>query len=93
MTNTLRESAMTVPSANVELALAAIRDADLPHPDGELLECFIDQAVDPEKAASYLLEKCPTDQHHAGLTAFLSEWIELVSACKPSSSCITRCAS
>ncbi|KAK4122257.1 hypothetical protein N657DRAFT_646938 [Parathielavia appendiculata] len=69
----------------------AIRDAGLPHPDGELLESFTDQAIDSERAASYFLQRWPSYKRIAGLTAFFSEWIELISNSKPYSS-ITQCS-
>jgi hypothetical protein len=68
--------------ANAASALAAIRDADLPHPHGPLLEAFVHEFVDNERAASYLLQRCSADPGSGGLTAFLTDWIELISACK-----------
>ncbi|SPQ21779.1 a4c82a13-a3d1-47be-8447-19bb477f167b [Thermothielavioides terrestris] len=66
--------------ANAASALAAIRDADLPHPHGPLLEAFVHEFVDNERAASYLLQRCSADPGSGGLTAFLTDWIELISA-------------
>lgn len=71
---------MAIPSTNVDLAVAAIRDAGFPHPGEELLECFIHESADPEQAASYLLQTSSL-----GLAAFLADWVDLVSACKFSS--------
>ncbi|KAK4157591.1 kinase-like domain-containing protein [Chaetomidium leptoderma] len=71
---------MAVHSTKMDLALAAIHDADLPHPGGELLDCFIRQSVDREQAAAYLLQKCSSDRGKAGPAAFLADWTELILA-------------
>ncbi|KAK4242240.1 hypothetical protein C8A03DRAFT_40369 [Achaetomium macrosporum] len=71
---------MPADSPDVRAALAAIYDADLPHPGGHLLECFVDEAVDKDQAARYLLDRCPLKDGAAGLDAFLSQWTELITA-------------
>jgi hypothetical protein len=77
---------MTVPETNVDAAVAVIRDAGLPHPGEELLDCFIHESLNPEQAASSLLQKSSL-----GLGAFLADWVELVSACKLSSAPYHAC--
>jgi hypothetical protein len=73
---------MPVPSSAVHAALVAIHDAELAHPGGELLDCFVSEAVDKEQAANYLLQRC-SGKHGPGLlAAFLSDWTQLISACK-----------
>lgn len=75
---------MAVSSTHVALALKVIRDANIAHPGEELLDCFIRDSVDQEHAANYLLRRCPPSQSIVGLDAFLSDWTQLVSACKRS---------
>jgi hypothetical protein len=77
---------MTGLETNVDSAVAVIRDAGLPHPGEELLDCFIHEPVDPEQAASYLLRKLSL-----GLADFLADWVQLVSACKLSSAPYQAC--
>lgn len=63
-------------------ALATIRCASLPHPDVELLECFLHESVHPSRAAAYLLRRCPSGADASALAAFLSDWKRLVRICK-----------
>lgn len=50
--------AMTHPLASdLAIALAAIDDAKLCFPDNELLESFVQDAIDPSAAARYLLQR------------------------------------
>jgi hypothetical protein len=70
-------------STNVQAALMAIQDADLPHPGGELLDCFIQESVDRERAARFLLD-------HPDLATFLADWRKLISLCKLSGALFGR---
>lgn len=63
-------------------ALATIRSACLPHPDGEFLECFLNESVHPSRAAAYLLQRCPSGADASALASFLSDWKRLVTICK-----------
>ncbi|KAM5347379.1 hypothetical protein ACJ41O_010384 [Fusarium nematophilum] len=61
-------------------ALGSIRRAKFPHPDGELLESFLQDSIDPRQAARYLLQRCSSDGDGPGLTLLLSEWKQLIAA-------------
>jgi hypothetical protein len=63
-----------------DVALEVVRSAKLPHPDGPLLECFLEESIDHDEAARYLLRRCSGDS--AGLGVFLSDWKQLVSTCE-----------
>lgn len=64
-------------------ALTTIRSACLPHPDGELLECFLNESVHPSRAAASLLQRCQSGADvSAALASFLSDWKALVRTCK-----------
>jgi hypothetical protein len=78
----LNESTMSTVTLAVQTALAAIHDADLPHPNGELLDCFISEAADKNQAAAYLLRKISEEDGDAGLAGFLSEWTALIASCE-----------
>lgn len=72
---------MTGYSDDFDMAQAVIRTLDLPHPDGQLLECFLQDSVDHEQAADYMLRRCGFGKNHAGMTSFLSDWKELIAIC------------
>ncbi|KND87680.1 hypothetical protein TOPH_07654 [Tolypocladium ophioglossoides CBS 100239] len=60
-------------SSDFNRALAIVRNAKLPHPDGQLLESFL--AYDHGYSSSYMLSKCSTS---VDMAAFLSDWKELI---------------
>ncbi|OTA90524.1 hypothetical protein M434DRAFT_397896 [Hypoxylon sp. CO27-5] len=70
---------MEVPS-NFERATSLVQGAYLPHPGGELLMCFLNESIDNDRAARYLLQICETtcENETAGLSAILSQWKRLV---------------
>lgn len=66
-----------------ELALDAIRHAELAHPAGPLLESFLENAVDSNSAASHMLNRASEDAHQLlGLTEFLQDWNLVLCECK-----------
>lgn len=69
-------------AGDLERALDAIRSAHLPHPDGPLLERFLEDAADPEQAAKYMLRRCVVGRVNADFIALLSDWKQLLAACK-----------
>ncbi|AEO71210.1 uncharacterized protein THITE_2123379 [Thermothielavioides terrestris NRRL 8126] len=64
-------------------ALGVIRSVKLPHPKGVLLECFVTEAADCDRAAQHLLDRIPAEGTKgdvaACLDAFCSDWVRLVS--------------
>ncbi|VUC31919.1 unnamed protein product [Clonostachys rosea] len=64
---------------DVGRALKAIKKARLQHPDDMLLECFLQDAAEPQEAAYYLLQ-----QSYVGgsrdFKPFLSDWKELIAS-------------
>lgn len=77
---------MAVHVWNVDIADTTIREADLEYPGEELLDCFIREAVDPDRAARYFLQQCSL-----GLPAFIKDWVEVILACKASSTPFYSC--
>ncbi|KAL2198299.1 hypothetical protein P885DRAFT_1362, partial [Corynascus similis CBS 632.67] len=77
---------MAKPLSDYEAALAAIRQPGLKHPDVPLLESFIDDSVDRDRAAAFLLERLSRDtntsEHNIGV--FLADWKRTVSLCNMS---------
>ncbi|KAK4130634.1 hypothetical protein BT67DRAFT_390522 [Trichocladium antarcticum] len=76
---------MEIPEGFSELptkALGVIRAAKLAHPRGVLLESFITEAADRDRAAKHLLAQiAPQDNSHdvaAYLDAFCADWSKLV---------------
>ncbi|KAI0839737.1 kinase-like protein [Hypoxylon sp. FL0890] len=64
---------------NFERAIRLVQGTYLPHPGGELLMCFLNESVDNDRAARYLLRVCETSENEtAGLSAVLSRWKRLV---------------
>lgn len=63
-------------------ALLAI--ANVPHPDRSILGAFINDAVDPQEAARYFLNKTDGSKSPPEKTVsqFLSEWKVLIEKCK-----------
>lgn len=86
---------MEIPEGFSELptkALGVIRAAKLAHPRGVLLESFITEAADRDRAAKHLLAQiAPQDNSHdvaAYLDAFCADWSKLVANCEMLSFCI-----
>ncbi|KAI8963630.1 kinase-like protein [Daldinia sp. FL1419] len=62
-----------------ERAQQLIQGADLAHPDGELLMSFLEDSVDNDQAASYLLGVCDSSEDQiSGLAIVLSQWKSLI---------------
>jgi hypothetical protein len=61
---------MVQPSDEIGRAINAIRNARLPHPDGELLERFIQDSADRKNAASFILQ----DTSEERLESFIKTW-------------------
>lgn len=69
-------------ASDLDRALETIRSVHLPHPDGALLECFLQDAIDPEQAAHYMLQRRLAGRDGLDLTPFLSDWKQLIAAGK-----------
>jgi hypothetical protein len=65
---------------HIEKALQAIKDSSLEYPNDQILECFIEDAADPDDAACYLLQRC-TQNDGFGVASLLSDWKQLVYFC------------
>lgn len=78
---------------NVGRALEAIKIARLQHPDDMLLECFLQDAPEPQEAAYYLLQQSYIEGNRYDFTPFLSDWKELIGSCeyRTIKSIITSC--
>ncbi|KAK4132067.1 hypothetical protein BT67DRAFT_134483 [Trichocladium antarcticum] len=70
---------MAKSSCDYKAALVAIRESGLKHPDGQLLESFVEESADHDRAAAYLLN---TSTHTPDLRAFLVEWKHIIAMCK-----------
>lgn len=78
-------------------ALGAIRAAKLPHPHGGLLESFITEAADCDRAAEYVLDRLASEGDQTGtIQALCADWSRLVAYCEtalsPSLACALACA-
>lgn len=71
---------MTSSYEEVNQANSLIEDADLPHPSGALLLSFIAEALDPRRAANYVLETCHNSNTdtRTRLLALVDDWIYIV---------------
>lgn len=69
----------TGPESNLTIALNAIDSAKVSFPDDELLRCFVKDAIDPNAAARYLLQRGTRNTSSADFNAFLKDWKELIS--------------
>ncbi|PNY27012.1 Uncharacterized protein TCAP_03063 [Tolypocladium capitatum] len=67
-------------ASDLDRALETIRSVHLPHPEGPLLECFLQDAIDPEQAARYMLRRCFVGRDGLDLTPLLSDWKQLIAA-------------
>lgn len=61
--------------------LRIARNAELVHPDLPLVEAFLNDAVDGERAAKYLLQTY-ADCSDVNFTRFVKDWRDLVNLCK-----------
>ncbi|KAG6087467.1 hypothetical protein E4U15_007825 [Claviceps sp. LM218 group G6] len=59
--------------------LELLRCVDLEYPDGELLELFLLDSIDPLQTARYILKRCSTDGDGLDLATLLSDWKRLIS--------------
>jgi len=64
------------------LALKIIHNARLRHPDLPLVESFIYDAKDGNKAAKYLLHACKDGTTGGNFSQFVEDWKSLVSLCE-----------
>ena len=62
-------------------AMTTIDDAKLCFQDKQLLESFVEDAIDPSVAARYLLQRDGDDKTDVDLQPLLSDWKELVAIC------------
>ncbi|KAK4243150.1 hypothetical protein C7999DRAFT_18461, partial [Corynascus novoguineensis] len=85
---------MAEPLSDYEAALAAIRQPSLKHPDGPLLESFIDDSVDRDRAAAFLLERLSRDTNTSepNIGAFLADWKRTIAMCNISHQEAFHCA-
>lgn len=63
-------------------ALRIARSAELAHPGIPLVEAFLNNAVDCDQAARYLLQTYTDNGSDVNLTRLLKDWTDLVSLCK-----------
>ena len=63
-------------------ALRIVRSAELVHPSLSLVEAFLDDAVDGDQAARYLLETYADNGSGPNVTRFVKDWKDLVRICK-----------
>ncbi|KAG6311998.1 hypothetical protein E4U22_002110 [Claviceps purpurea] len=59
--------------------LELLRCVDLEYPDGELLEFFLRDSIEPLQTARYILDRCSADGDGLDLAALLSDWKRLIS--------------
>lgn len=72
---------MAEATTGFELALKFVRSMELPHPDGQLLECFLQDSADPVQAARYMLQRCFAGGGGLDLESFVSDWKQLINMC------------
>lgn len=65
---------------HIEKAFEAIKSSSIEYPDDQFLECFIENAADPDDAACYLLQRY-TQNDGFEVASLLSDWKQLVSLC------------
>ncbi|KAH6649357.1 hypothetical protein F5144DRAFT_468953, partial [Chaetomium tenue] len=70
---------MAEDQSHYEAALTAIRTSGLEHPDGQLLESFVEESADRDRAAAYLLT---ANSNTPDLKAFLAKWKRVIAICK-----------
>ena len=62
--------------------LRIVRNADLRHPGLPLVEAFLNDAVDGDQAARYLLQTYADKGNDADFTRFVKDWTDLVRLCR-----------
>lgn len=63
-------------------ALSIVRNAELVHPGLPLVEAFLNDAIDGEQAARYLIQTYVDDRSNVNFTQFLKDWKDLLRLCK-----------
>ena len=74
--------ALKVMESNKSRALSIVQNANLIHPDPSLIETFLNDAVDGDQAARYLLQTYVDKEGGINLTRFVHDWKDLVKLCK-----------
>ncbi|KAG6322937.1 hypothetical protein E4U22_007730 [Claviceps purpurea] len=69
----------TTTTSDIERVLELLRSVDLKYPDGQLLECFLQNSIDPLQTARYILGRCSVDGDGLDLATLLSDWKRLIS--------------
>ncbi|KAG6297954.1 hypothetical protein E4U09_001188 [Claviceps aff. purpurea] len=64
-----------------DTVLALFRCVDLKYPDGQLLEAFLRESIDPLQTARYILGRCSGDGDALDLDTLLSDWKRLITVC------------
>lgn len=72
---------MAEATTELELALKFVRSIELSYPDGQLLECFLQDSADPVQAARYMLQRCFVEGRGLDLESFVSDWKQLINMC------------
>ncbi|KAG6019507.1 hypothetical protein E4U40_006971 [Claviceps sp. LM458 group G5] len=54
--------------------LELLRCVDLKYPDGQLLECFLLDSIDPLQTARYILRRCSAGGDALDVDTLLSDW-------------------
>lgn len=72
---------MAEATTEFELALKFVRSIELSYPDGQLLECFLQDSADPVQAARYMLQRCFVEGRGLDLESFMSDWKQLINMC------------
>ncbi|KAF5024145.1 hypothetical protein F66182_3779 [Fusarium sp. NRRL 66182] len=65
-------------SNDLKHALSIVHSSDLKYPDDQLLECFLQDSIDPGAAAHYMLQRCSAGRDTLDLGQFLADWKQLV---------------
>ncbi|KAG6033691.1 hypothetical protein E4U19_006273 [Claviceps sp. Clav32 group G5] len=63
----------------IDKVLERLRCVDLEYPDGELLEFFLLDSIEPLQTARYILGRCSTQEDALDLTTLISDWKRLIS--------------
>ncbi|KAG6178065.1 hypothetical protein E4U27_003999 [Claviceps purpurea] len=73
--------AETTTTSETSRVLELLRRVDLKYPDGQLLECFLRDSIDPLQTARYILGRCSAEGDGLDLDTLLSDWKRLISVC------------
>ncbi|KAG6148791.1 hypothetical protein E4U28_003252 [Claviceps purpurea] len=71
--------AETTTTSDTNRVMELLRRVDLEYPDGQLLEFFVRESIDPLQTARYILERCSADGDALDLAMLLSDWKRLIS--------------